>query len=174
MEVEIVEREPLVLLGVDYYGPVRSARGEETPIDTLWNRFAAFCRNRWHTIEGLVVDDEVSYEVHMWNQEELEEEQHFLAFIGIEVEKLIKTPVELVGKIIPAGRYAKITLEGEEIDNWEELVYEDWLEDSDYQVKLFGVYSLDYQRYDEDRFKGVDNLEESELDVFVPIEEFSE
>jgi len=174
MDIEIIDKGSLCLLGVDYYGPIESLQNDRTPIENLWERFAVFCKNRWYAIEDLVSNEDISFEVHMWNQEELEDTNYFMAFIGVEVEDIIKTPVELVGKIIPGGRYAKATLHGKEIQEWERLVYEEWLEDSEYQVRLFGVYSLDYQRYDEKLFKGIDNLEDSELDVYIPIEEYIE
>ncbi|MFW5903948.1 MAG: GyrI-like domain-containing protein [Candidatus Saliniplasma sp.] len=174
MDVDIVEKESLKLLGVDYYGPLESLRDEKSPIENLWDRFASFCSERWYAIEELVVNEDTSYEVHMWNQKELEESKNFMAFIGVEVKEFKRTPVELVGKLIPEGRYARVTLKGEEIENWEKLVYKEWLESSDYQVRLFGTYSLDYQVYDEKVFKGVDQLEDSELEVYVPIEEYIE
>ncbi|MFO7793248.1 MAG: GyrI-like domain-containing protein [Candidatus Saliniplasma sp.] len=174
MKVDIIDKERLNLVGVDYYGPLRSLRDNSSPIEKLWERFTFFCSNRWYTIEDIVVNEEVSYEVHLWNQEELEETRNFMAFIGVEVKEMNATPVELVGKFIPGEKYAKVTLMGEEIENWEELVYKEWLESSDYQVRLFGTYSLDYQRYDEKVFKGIDNLADSELDVFVPIEQYVE
>ncbi len=174
MDIDIIEKEEVYLVGVDYYGPLNSLTDDKTPIENLWDRFSYFCENRWYTIENLVIDEDVSYEVHMWNQEELEESRNFMAFIGVEVKELKRTPVELVGKIIPRSKYAKVRLEGEEIKDWEKLVYKEWLQNSDYQVRLFGAYSLDYQRYDENIFKGIDNLKDSELDVYIPIEEYVE
>ncbi len=174
MEIEIIDMEPLTLLGIDYYGPIETLRDEMTPIETLWERFSLFCKNRWYTIEDLILDESISYEVHIWNQEELEDTKNFMAFIGVEVEELIETPVELVGKILPCGKYAKATLIGKEIEEWEKLVYKEWLENSDYQVRMFGTYSLDYQRYDDKYFKGIENLENSKLEVYIPIEDFEE
>ncbi len=174
MEIDIIDKEALKLVGVDYYGPLGSLENGKNPIENLWDRFAAFCENRWYTIEDIVVEEDVSYEVHMWNQEELEETRNFMAFIGVEIEELVNVPIELVVKVIPESRYARIRLVGDEIANWEELVYKEWLESSEYQVRLFGTYSLDYQRYDEKVFKGIDNLEDSRLDVYIPIEEYIE
>ncbi|MGM0405275.1 MAG: GyrI-like domain-containing protein [Thermoplasmatota archaeon] len=172
MKVDIIEKEQFFVAGVDYFGPLPSTEDDINPIEELWERFTDFCSNRWYTIKEFVVDEDVSYEIHMWNQEELEENRNFIAFIGVEVDDLNNLPVELVGKVISESRYAKINLKGDEIQRWEELVYKEWLESSDYQVRLFGNYSLDYQRYDEKVFKGIDNLADSELDVFLPIEEY--
>ena len=92
------------------------------------------------------------------------------AFVGVEVDHLEEVPLELFGKVLPAGTYAYFTPKGKEITTWEDDFYKGWLIKSGYQLSAVGNYSFQVQCYEDDRFKGVDNLEESEIDVYIPIE----
>ena len=57
-------------------------------------------------------------------------------------------------------------LKAEEItSDWSKLIYFDWIPSSGYYVP----YQYGVQYYDQ-RFKGLDKIEESTLDVYVPIE----
>jgi predicted transcriptional regulator YdeE len=57
-------------------------------------------------------------------------------------------------------------LHGAEItSDWYQMIYQDWMPTSGYHQS--GSYSI--QRYDQ-RFKGLDQIDDSVLDVYIPIE----
>lgn len=168
MDVEIVDKESIDIIGMEFYDATGMKSNGNT-MSNLWERFSNFCKNKWHLIEEYVVDLELSYELHIWNPKELEESGKFHVFIGVEVKDIDVMPLELVRKQIPSGKYAHFILKGEEIDEWESHVYENWFSDSKYAVRLFEGYQFHIQCYDEKRFKGLDNLLDSELDVYVPV-----
>ena len=93
----------------------------------------------------------------------------FRTFIGVDVKDFEYIPIDLTAKVIPASTYVNFKLEGEEINEWEDLIYNQWLPDSDYYLRMVNGYLFDYQRYDEEEFKGIEDLEGSKLDVYVPI-----
>ncbi len=103
------------------------------------------------------------YEVHV-QHEETKLTGEFEVFAGLEVERLEDVPVEVSVKILPPATYAVFTLQGQQIvSDWEKMIA-DWMLKSGYQSsQAFG-----FQRYDE-RFKGVDHIDESVLDVYVPV-----
>jgi predicted transcriptional regulator YdeE len=74
-------------------------------------------------------------------------------------------PVVLSAKVLPAANYALFTLQEEEItSDWPWLVGTEWLPDAGYE--MHGGYS--FQCYDE-RFKGMQRIAESVLDVYIPV-----
>jgi predicted transcriptional regulator YdeE len=84
--------------------------------------------------------------------------------MGVEVEHLEDVPVETLIKILPPATYAMVTVSGEQIaSDWSQLLCE-WMAEAGYESA--SNYGMQY--YDE-RFKGVDKLDESEIDVYVPI-----
>jgi len=89
----------------------------------------------------------------------------FDIFAGVEIENLDDVPVELLVKVLPPTRYAVFTLQGEEItSDWSRLIYQEWLPVSGYE----SAYQYNFQYYDE-RFKGIDKIAESAIDVYVPV-----
>lgn len=172
MEHEFVEKEKMYLVGLQYYGTIKpggiSIEGE---IEKLWSRFAEFCQNKWRTVEDKVVDPDLSYEIQIWDEEELKKEGKLSIFVGVEFEDLDEIPLELSGKVLPSGKYISFKLKGEEIKTWEEDILQDWFPRDDYWIRSFGGYLFHAQCFHEDKFKGVENLEESELRVLVPVEE---
>lgn len=79
-------------------------------------------------------------------------------------------PLELVGKVLPGGVFAHAVPRGKQITTWEKTLYDEWLPESGYKLAPIGDYHYQLQVYEEGRFKGVgDLLEESEIDVYVPI-----
>ena len=85
-------------------------------------------------------------------------------FVGVEVEKVEKLPLEMFTKILPASKYAVFTLKGKEItSNWQNKIYKEWLPQSGYEE----AHKFLIEYYD-DRFRGTDNSE-SELDIYVPV-----
>jgi hypothetical protein len=68
--------------------------------------------------------------------------------------------------VLPGGTYAMVTAEGEEITT---IDMQDVLPPEDYPRIRFRDHLLEIQCYDEDRFKGLENIEESEVDYYIPI-----
>jgi predicted transcriptional regulator YdeE len=89
----------------------------------------------------------------------------FEVFAGLEVEALEDVPLELSAKILPPATYAVFTLEGEQINSdWPLMILTEWLPGSGYESD----YQYSIQRYDE-RFKGVHRLDESVVEVYIPL-----
>jgi AraC family transcriptional regulator len=166
MTPKIIEKEQIILIGMDFYGdPMKDAPGwsVHNEIGKLWNRFMAFWGNNKHRVKNLVNPD-VAYEVHT-QPEESGDVVNWSVFVGMEVENLENIPVELMVKVLPPTRYAVFTLKGQEItSDWTTPIYEEWLPNSDYE----NAHPFLIEYYDS-RFKGMENVEESEIDVYVPI-----
>jgi predicted transcriptional regulator YdeE len=105
------------------------------------------------------------YEVQIINAETLKNGQ-FEVFAGVEIsaQEVASVPVDLSLKVLPHTQYAVFTFHGQEITSDWEKVLEGWLATSGYQ----NPYLYNFQYYDE-RFKGLDRLAESTLDVYLPI-----
>ncbi|MFC2029645.1 GyrI-like domain-containing protein [Chloroflexota bacterium] len=109
-------------------------------------------------------DDTICFELHVYH-DETPETGEFEVFVGLEIERLEGVPMDLTVRVLPEGRYAKFTLEGEEIvSDWHMKVYSEWLPAAGRE----GLHTHSYQRYDS-RFKGLEHLSESVLDVFIPV-----
>jgi len=164
MEPKIIEKEKIVLVGMVFYGdPFKNQAGwsQENEIGKLWKRFVA----KEKTIKNRVENG--GYEVHI-EPEEYKETKNYYVFVGVEVEKVEKLPLEMFTKILPASKYAVFTLKGKEItSNWQNKIYKEWLPQSGYEE----AHKFLIECYD-DRFKGIDNSE-SELDIYVPIKQAS-
>lgn len=166
MDIRIEEQEGIILVGLSYYGdPFESSAGwtEENEIGRLWQRFMDYLGNR----EGFMREfnaEEKMFEVHI-EHDETALKGFYEVFVGFEVPSLEGIPVDLLVKILPRTEYVIFTLYGKEISSdWHQMIYKDWLPGSGYKI----THSYSYQLYDA-RFKGVDNIEESILDVYVPI-----
>ncbi len=167
MDVEIVEKDSMKMLGMDYYGPAGEER--ENPAEILWEMFSDFTQKNWNLLEHEVKGKDLSYEVHIWNEEEIETIGVFHIFVGIEVKSLEGMPLELVSKVLPGGEFARFTFEGKEIVKWESTVLEKWLPDSGYDIRPHKRHLYHIQCFDEKLFKGIDMIEESTLTVYLPI-----
>jgi AraC family transcriptional regulator len=165
MEPTIIEQRQMMLLGFSFFGdPFKISGGwtEENEIGRLWKRFMAYFVQHRPRIKH-VVTDEVMYEVHI-EHEETAQTGEFEVFVGLEVEELEDVPVEMTLKILPPTTYAVFTLVGEQItSDWNMMIHE-WMSRSGYQ----SAHPYGFQRYDE-RFKGVEHIDESILDVYVPV-----
>lgn len=165
MEPTIIEKRQMVLLGFGFFGdPFRTSGGwtEENEIGRLWKRLMAYWAEHRQRIKH-VKTDAVMYEVHIEHGETALTGE-FEVFVGLEVEKLEDVPVEMTVKILPPTTYAVFTLEGERItSDWHMMIHE-WMSGSGYQR----AYPYGFQLYDE-RFKGVQHIDESILDVYVPV-----
>lgn len=165
MEPVIVEKDQMILLGFSFYGdPFSLSAGwtEENEIGRLWQRFTAYLNQHRHRIKQ-VKSDAVRYEVHI-EHDETRQKGEYEVFVGLQVERLEQVPVELTAKILPATAYAVFTLHGKEIaSDWPMMIFE-WMSESEYQR----AHPYGFQCYDE-RFRGLEHLEESTLDVYVPV-----
>lgn len=162
----IVKRERLLLAGLSFFGdPFAYSDGwsTENAIGRLWQRFMAFYETHDGHIPGMT-EEQASFEVHI-EHPETQTKGLYEVFVGVPVDRIDAIPVPLVVKILPPVRYAVFTLHGEEItSDWPRRIYEEWLPTSPYRE----AYAFNFQYYDE-RFKGIDRIAESIIDVYVPI-----
>jgi predicted transcriptional regulator YdeE len=166
MEPTIVKRNQIILVGFSFFGdPFASSDGwtEENEIGRLWNRFMAYMAQHSERIKH-ITNPEVWYEVHIWH-EETAAKGHFEVFVGAEVEQLENVPIEVSVKMLPPIKYAVFTLKGKQIvSDWSRTIYSEWMPGSGYQE----AYAYMFQLYDQ-RFKGLENLDASALDVYIPV-----
>ncbi|HSJ54035.1 MAG TPA: GyrI-like domain-containing protein [Anaerolineae bacterium] len=166
MEPTIVAERPFLLVGLDFFGDPFALSGgwsEENEIGRLWKRFMAYLGANPQRL-GHTTSDAVMYEVHVEHAETAQTGEREV-FVGLEVDRLEDVPVELVVKILPAVPYAVFALRGQEIlSDWHQTIYRDWLPGSGYEAP----YNYAVERYDE-RFKGVQQIAESMLEVYIPI-----
>jgi len=166
MEPKIIERGELIVAGMVFHGdPFRGGQGwtEENEVGKLWGRFGRFWDNQRDNIKN-IVDPGKHYEI--WVEpNDYKDTKESCLMIGVEIRKIKDLPFELSVKVLPASKYAIFTLKGDRIkSNWGDEIYKKWLPESGYQEAhkyLLEVY--------DDRFKGLDNLTDSELDVHLPI-----
>lgn len=161
----IIEQGTITLVGVGFFGDPFSTSGEwteENEIGRLWQRFFAYLAAHPPHLAH-VVNAEQAYEVHI-EHAETPQKGHYEIFVGQAVSQLDDVPVELLVKILPAATYAVFTLQGQAIiGDWSQMIA-DWMANAGYRQR----YTYGFQLYDR-RFKGMDRLAESELDVYVPI-----
>ena len=166
MEPTLVEKPQITLVGLSFFGNPFAVSGgwtEENEIGRLWNRFMAYLTQHPGRIKH-VLPENVSYEVHI-EHEETRNTGEYEVFTGLEVTALEDVPVELSVKILPPVTYAVFTLRGQQIvSDWEKTIVSEWMSRSGYQ----SPYRYGFQLYDE-RFKGIQNIDESILDVYVPV-----
>lgn len=162
----ISDIKQITLIGMSFYGdPFDTHDGwdEENEIGRLWKRFGSILSQN-SAVDLNFLNQGVGYEVHIYHPE-TPEKGLFEVFVGMEVERIENVPVQLSVKVLPATQYAVFTLTGEEITSDWEMIIEGWLPASGYR----NPYAYNFQYYDE-RFKGVDNIAESTLDVYIPIQ----
>jgi predicted transcriptional regulator YdeE len=166
MEPTMIERGQLMLVGFSFFGDPFAASGgwtEENEIGRLWSRFGAYLAQHGERIKHRP-DPEASYEVHI-THEETATKGHFEIFVGVQVAQLEDVPVELSVKILPPTQYAVFTLKGKQIvSDWPRVIYHEWLPSSVYQE----AHPYMFEFYDQ-RFKGLNDLEGSAIDVYVPV-----
>lgn len=166
MQPTIVQKDEITLVGMSFYGdPFETSAGwtEENQIGQLWQRLMAYLAEHSNKIQH-PVPVQASYEVHIYGPETMTKGL-FEVFIGIAVEQLAAVPVDLLVKILPATEYAVFTLQGAQISTDWHLEIEQWITEAGYK----GSHPFSFQYYDE-RFKGLDKIEESQLDVYMPVQ----
>ena len=167
MQPTIVQKDEITLVGLSFYGdPFETSAGwtEENQIGQLWQRMLAYLSEHADKIQH-PVPVQASYEVHVYGPETMTKGL-FEVFIGIAVEQLEAVPVDLLVKILPATEYAVFTLQGQQISSDWHLEIDEWIAAAGYQH----AHPFSFQYYDE-RFKGLDQLADSQLDVYMPVVE---
>lgn len=166
MEPEIRALPEIVLAGFNFFGnPFHQSGGwtEENEIGRLCQRFYQYFLAHAGHFPGLVSEKEM-LEMHILHDESRRTGEYEI-FVGVQLKEACPLPAALSLKILPAATYAVFTLGGETISSdWERIIYTDWMNASVYESA--DDYSI--QWYDE-RFKGLDHLEESVLDVYIPV-----
>jgi predicted transcriptional regulator YdeE len=165
MECRLIKLEAFTLAGLSYYGDPLSTKGgwdEENEIGKTWHRFSNYMSN--HPNRAYKLDRPYYYEVHIYNDNTFKN-GHFEVFIGEETSTH-EVDINLSTKFIPGGTYVLSTLKGQEIiqDWWKELTC--YVQET-YNKNLNSQFII--QRYD-DRFKGMDKIDDSELDVLILLE----
>jgi AraC family transcriptional regulator len=165
----VIEKSQILLVGLSFFGdPFATSGGwtEENEIGRLWNRFMAYMTNHQHRVKH-IINNEVAYEVHI-EHEETAAKGHYEVFVGQEIERLEDVPVELLVKTLPPTKYAVFNLKGQQItSDWSKMMQQ-WMSQSGYQQ----AYTYGFQLYDR-RFKGLDKIDESELDAYVPVKQIT-
>ncbi len=168
MKSTLVEKPALTLVGFNFFGdPFRSHGGwsEENEIGRLWVRWMAYLESNAGDLPPLA-DPNVMYEVHVYHAETLQTGE-FEVFAGVEIAGIADLPPQVVVKVLPAGRYAVLTLAGEEIvADWTWQLDHEWLPALGVQRQTtFSVLQYDA------RFKGMggEALAGSEMDTLIPL-----
>ncbi len=161
-----VDKNKIHLVGMNFYGdPFSNASGwsEENEIGRLCKRFSTFLLKNPGSIKNIKKEN-VSFEV--WINTDLTEEKgYFEIFTGVLVDKFEDVPLECSMKTLPETTYAIFTLKGKEItSDWPTRIYKEYLPKSEYKPSL--NYNIQY--YDK-RFKGIDKINDSEIDVYIPV-----
>lgn len=167
MEPTFVTKEKIMLMGFSFFGdPLRLSPGwtEENEISRLWQRFMAYMQQHGAALQSTLAQPGVAYEVHVYN-EETRATGNFEVFVGVELADVALAPLDVVVKVLPAVTYAVFTVAGEAIvGDWPQQIYGEWLPESGYEI----AHEFHIQ-YHDGRFKGLDRLAESSLDVYVPV-----
>ena len=171
MESRIVERGETVLAGMSFFGnpfSQASAWDADNEIGALWKRFMAFLADVPGAIRERAGPEGVMYELHAYASE-TPRTGRYEVFVGVEVSRSAAIPVFCSLKIIPAGEYVLVTAHGVEIRQdwtaWSDRIADQCLGSAGRTASNAFVVEV-YDR----RFKGMDRLEESELDFLVPLE----
>lgn len=165
MQPKFVDKEPIILAGVSFFGdPFAESGGwtEENEIGRLWERFFETAAGT-----GLACEDPEDaspiLEVHVEGPESAAK-GHREVFIGVKIDTLDEVPVEMLVKVLPAATYAVFTFRGARItSDWSQMVTQ-WMLEEGYR----SAYPFGFQLYDS-RFAGLDQIESSEIDVYIPV-----
>lgn len=164
MKTGLVHLDALLLGGVGFYGDPFSQKGgwdADNEIGHTCRRLEEFLKDNPES--GCFRNQQVFYEIHIYGKETADK-GYFEVFAGLEV-RTAELPIALSTKYIPASDYIKLTLSGAEITaDW-------WMRFEQEVLPLYGVMRNEgyiIQAYD-DRFKGMDQLESSELDAYIPV-----
>ena len=156
-----------MLAGVSFFGnpfETKDPWSEENEIGKLWHRFIAFMQQNPSEFKQIAVAEDVFYEVHLTHPN-TKVAGEFEVFVGVAVEQVEELPLALVAKVLPPTEYAVFTIEGEDINgDWPHKIYKEWMPQAGYS----SAFAFNFQYYDH-RFKGLDKLADSMIDVYVPV-----
>lgn len=168
MKPKIIQKEGLLLAGFSFFGnpfEEKDPWSEENEIGKLWRRLMTFIQQNASAVDRLAAQKDVFYEVHL-SHPDTQVTGEFEVFVGLAVSSPTDVPVEWVVKVLPPSQYAVFTLVGEQINqDWPQMIYQEWLPQEGYAA----AYPFNFQYYDH-RFKGMDRLVDSVIDVYVPIQ----
>ncbi len=157
MEPKFEQLPRILCVGVPYYGD--NKHGEIPATWPVLSSLGSQIKNKKEPSIHLGVE---AYTAEMGTQGK------WFYLAAVEVTTLDDIPVQLVGKILPANRYAVFTYKGKLPGNLPDLfqhIYREWLPKSGF--KQAGPY--DFERYGAG-FKGADN-DESVIDICIPIQQ---
>lgn len=172
---EIKDHPQRYLAGFSFFGnPFAQYSGwtEENEIGRLWVRYMAYLRQYdaqppapEEAAGAAGMEQDVAYEVHIYHPATVETGE-FEVFVGHLIADPGQVPTILSVKVLPAAPYAVFTLRGRQIvGDWGLRIYQGWLPSSGFRSD----FAFNYQRYDK-RFKGLDRLEDSTLEVHIPLQ----
>lgn len=164
VDPQLADKDQIILAGLSFFGdPFKFSGGwtEENEIGRLWKRFMAYLNEAQPPLPH--VKPGGFYEVHI-DHPEMEQTGEYEVFVGVEVDRVEEVPVRLSIKLLPPTKYAVFTLVGQQIVADWSAEMQAWLTRAGYQR----AYAYGFQLYDE-RFKGMDRLDESVLDMYVPV-----
>jgi predicted transcriptional regulator YdeE len=167
MDPQIIDLRSLTLAGFSFFGDpfdTSNVWQSENQIGRLWSRLMDYLQGGKDAVLGMI-DPGVAYEVHIHNLK-TPETGHFEVFVGVEVEDIQALPVDLLVKVLPSSSYAVFQMKGAQILGDWELDIQHWLEQSRYRE----AHTYNFQYYDQ-RFLGLDRIDDSEIDVYIPIVE---
>ena len=164
MKTELIHLGPLLLGGVNFYGDPFSRKGcwdSENEIGKTWSRFMGHIAE--NPERSYSCNKPYLYEIHIYGSETAAK-GYLEVFVGEEVNTA-QLPFSLSSKFFPESDYLKVTLCGQEITS-------DWWQTFDPDIitdrSVLRNVSFMIQAYDE-RFKGMDHLEGSVLDTYIPV-----
>ena len=154
MEPKIITKDAFMVIGMRYYGD--NQKGE---IKQLWDEFLPreeSIKNRIHPAIGYGV----CYPV-----EDPDSATAFEYLAAVEVSNLDEIPERMMGRTIPAQKYAVFSHRGsvDTITETYQAIYTLWQPKSGCEL----IKAPDFEYYDE-RFNPV-NPETSELDIYIPV-----
>lgn len=158
-EHKIVNKKAFKVIGMNTYTDFMNGNFDQFP--ATWMRFCPYMNE----IKGRINTNNaygISFYLPGWTPK-----SKWSYMAAVEVKNLNNIPITMLGKTIPANKYAVFTHKGL-IKNLAETyyyIYTKWLPESKYE-KVFGY---DFELYDE-RFKRGES-DDSEVDVYIPIKD---
>lgn len=154
MDAQILTWQAFQIIGMRYFG-----ENKNKEITQLWDVFLP----RRESINNRI-NPAISYGI-CYPVEGKNNEAAFEYIAAVEVSDLQDLPADMVGKTIPAQKYAVFTHKGslDKIPETYQAIYAVWQPKSGYEL----IKAPDFEYYDE-RFNP-DHPEISELDIYIPI-----
>jgi len=165
MKPFITKKPEMHIAGMSFFGDPFSTHGGwdgKNEIGRVWARFMKYLGENEKKFQSISYPNAL-FEVHTYNDETITK-GIFEVFVGARLNTLEDIPLELLIKSIPASEYALFTFGGEEISSDWYLSIDQWIAEAGYQR----AHPFSFQYYDE-RFKGMDKIAESTLDVYMPV-----